>query len=244
MRFFLANGGAASAQQSPHHADDLGSEVAQCEADAASAWLEQSFAGVPVVSADKAGRLTVDSPAVVRDSTISSARYGVSIREREAPDDRRIALRNVLISDLVSQQRYGAGIKTHRQSADMQLFLIDVVIKPNWPDWLSYEETNYDGIVLDGAQSIFAQNLSITDWNADSAIDNKAEVSQFVRLSVSGPGHRPLRYWRAGPHYLVHSRIETPAEGTMLWFSDCDAATLFVYETRFNGLSRLTEDQV
>jgi hypothetical protein len=53
---------------------------------------------------------------------------------------------------------------------------------------------------------------------ADAALDIKAEKSQHVGLTVQeppgGPGHRILRFWKAGPHYLVDSTIGATDHGS------------------------------
>jgi hypothetical protein len=103
---------------------------------------------------------------------------------------------------------------------------------------VSYAETNYDGLVLDGAAAIYAEDLTIRDWNADGGIDDKAQLSQFVRLVIEGAGNRALRLWGAGPHYLVESRLDNDGslgEGSLLWFSDCDAVEVRIYGSTFNG---------
>lgn len=215
-----------------------------CGSAAAEKWISETFADAPEITGNLTGRTEIESPAWVRDAEISGGKYGLSLRAREDPDNRMVAITTVRITDLESDDRFGAGIAAHRDDADMELYLSDVLIEPDWPEWQSYDETNYDGIVLDGARAIYAQDVTIAGWNADSAVDNKAEVSQFAGLRVAGPGYRPLRYWRAGPHYLVQSAISKPGGGTLIWFKDCGSTTLFVHDTSFNDLPRLTEDMI
>lgn len=231
----------ALAQSSTHSGEY---SMIDCENNLAAKWIADNFAGIPIVSGMFTGRQEVESPVWLKDVTISGARYGVSVHETKSPEDRRVAMTNLRVSNLRSKTRFGGGIKTHNSSRNMSLFLLDVTITPKWPNWISYENTNYDGIVLDGAAALYAQDLIIRDWNADAAIDNKARESQLVHLSISGPGHRPMRYWRSGPHYLVHANIKKPNPGTLLWFKDCSDTSVYIYKSTFNGLDRLTNDMI
>jgi len=215
-----------------------------CEARLAKEWIAAAFSGAPVVTGHRVGRVELESPVWVREATGSAARYAFDLRDRRPPEDPRAAFTDVDISGLRSSSRFGAGIRTHRDGPAMQLFLVDVTIAPGWPDWVSYQHTNYDGVVADGAAALFAQNLTITDWNADSAIDNKATISQLVRLEVTGSGYRPLRYWQPGPHYLVDSTIRRNGPGPLIWIQDCESTRLFVHETTFNGQARLTDAMI
>lgn len=216
----------------------------QCEGRLAQTWVAEQFADVPQVTGRFEGALQIDSPAWLRDVQVSGARYGISIRGRPPPHDPRVALTNVHVGDLISRRNYGAAIRTHRKAPLISLFLVDAVIAPNWPDWSSYGDTNFDGLLLDGALGLYAQNLTVQDWHADAAIDNKAQRSQLVRLTVLGPGHRPLRFWRPGPHYLVHARIETPGGGALLWVKSCKNMDLRVFSSSFNGQPRLAEQDI
>lgn len=224
--------------------NDLLGDKHSCESQAAVNWIAANFAELQTITGTFKGRMDIEAPAWVRDALTSDGKYGFSVRTGSSSTDRRVAFTDVQITDLRSSDRYGAGIRTNARYQDVELFLSNVYIEPNWPNWDSYEATNYDGIVLDGASVIYAQSLTIRNWNADSAIDNKARVSQFVDLSVVGAGHRPLRYWEPGPHYLVDSTIRKPGSGTLIWFKDCDAATLFVYRSSFNGSPRLSDEMV
>ncbi len=228
----------------PGHAADESPAAEACESRHAQDWIARNFSDAAVVTGDFRGRRELETPVWVRDATASDARYAFSIRETQRPNDPRAAFSNVEIVDLRSSNRYGGAIKTHRSSPGMQLFLSDVRIVPNWPDWVSYEETNFDGMVLDGAVALYAQNMIISDWNADSAIDNKALTSQLVRVEITGPGHRPLRYWQPGPHYLVYATLDRPNSGPLIWFKDCDYAVLRVYRSNFNGRTTLPDDAV
>ncbi|EPX84978.1 hypothetical protein [Salipiger mucosus] len=215
-----------------------------CEIRLAQGWIEDAFRDTPVIGGTFSDRLEVETPARVRQARLTEARFGLSVRHGAEGEDRRLALSSVTISDMRSHDRYGAAIKTHRSDPGVSLFLADVTLRPGWPAWDSYETTNYDGLTLDGAKALYAQGLTISEWNADAAIDSKAEVTQLVNVTITGPGNRPLRFWRPGPHYLVHTRIEKPTTGTMVWFRDCDGARLVVHASRFNGAPRLSPEQI
>lgn len=210
-----------------------------CRTESAKRWISANFADAAVITGSFSGRQEVETPTWVRDAYASDAKYSFTVRTEATSEDRRAAFTDVRIENLRSGDRYGAGIRTTARDTLIELFLADVHIEPNWPDWDSYDTTNFDGIVLDAAKSIFAQSLTIANWNADAALDIKADVSQFVDLQISGPGHRPIRYWRPGPHYLVNATIEKPGGGTLIWIRDCDATTLVIHGSLFNGASRL-----
>jgi hypothetical protein len=200
-------------------------------------WIIAHFAGLPTVNGNFTSRTTVETPALVRDATGCCAKYAFDVREQAAPDDRRVGFVNVIIEDLTSSDAFGGGVQTASASG-VVLFLDNVQIEPNWPAWVDYATTNKDGLVLDNAAAIYAEDLTIRNWNADSAIDNKAPISQFVRLTLEGRGNRTVRYWGAGPHYLVASNLTNAGgagEGSLLWFQDCGAATVRIYDSKFNG---------
>ena len=184
------------------------------------------------------------APALVRDAQLNAARIGFSLRRGPEGAVPQIALVGVSAQNMQSSDRYGSAIKTHRNDAGLSVFLNDVTLRPGWPNWVSYEETNYDAITLDAAEALYAQTLTITDWNADAAIDSKAERTQLVNVSITGDGFRPLRLWRAGPHYIVHSRIDKLGGGTLIWLKDCDQARLRIFASQFAGAPRLTPAQV
>lgn len=203
----------------------------------AAAWIIEHFAGAPEVTGDHDSRTRVETPALIRDATGCCAKYAFDIAEEDAPADPQVGFVRVMIRDLVSSDAYGGGMVSAR-APGLETFMADVTVEPNWPDWISYSETNKDGLVLDDSAAIYAEDLTIRNWNADSAIDNKAPISQFVRLTIEGRGNRALRYWRDGPHYLVESTLENTGglgDEAVLWFSDCDAVVLRVYDSTFNG---------
>jgi hypothetical protein len=92
------------------------------------------------------------------------------VREQALPDDRRVGFVNVQIRNLESSDAYGGGIQS-ASAPGLVLFLDDVQVEPNWPTWVDYSTTNKDGLVLDGAAAIYAEDLTIKNWNADGAID-------------------------------------------------------------------------
>jgi hypothetical protein len=212
----------------------------------AAAWIEAHLADAPVVTGDFTERVKVETPALIRDATGCCAKYAFDMEETRAPDDRRVGLVNVAIHELTSGDAYGGGISS-AYAPGLVLYLANVTITPNWPTWESYATTNYDGMVLDESSAIYAEDLTIADWNADGAIDNKAPISQFVRLTIAGQGNRGIRYWGPGPHYLVDSHLENlggSGEGSLLWFSDCDAAVVNIYGSTFNGADTVPAELV
>lgn len=205
----------------------------------AAAWIREHFAADAHHTGAFDARTRIETPALVHDATACCAKYAFDVREEAAPDRREVGFVEVSIADLVSSDAFGGGVQTSG-AAGATLFLANVTIDPGWPTWVSYAETNYDGLVLDDSAAIYAEDLTIRDWNADGAIDNKAPISQFVRLRIEGAGNRGIRYWGDGPHYLVDSTLENAGglgEGSILWFSDCDAIELRVFASTFDGSS-------
>ena len=220
----------------------LAAEDSVDSVDSAIAWIEQNFQAVPVVTGSFNSRQNLQMPILVKDADASNAKYAFSLRDDDLNNDRRAAFVNVSITDLiVTNSRYGAGITTSRSFPETVLYLANVYIEPNWPLFEDYDTTNQDGIVLDGADQVYGSNVTIHNWNSDAAIDNKANISQFVGLVTSGSGYRAMRYWRDGPHYLVDSQIDTN-NGTSVWFRECDTTELYVYNTTFNGSPTLEPD--
>jgi len=228
----------------PVFAQERDAALVACETRAAKEWMADSFAGAKVMSGVFDGRVRVTTPALVRDAHLSAARIGFSVRQGPENMPRQIGLSGVKIEDMRSHDRYGAAIKTHRNDPGISVFMSDVALRPAWPDWVSYDTTNYDAITLDAAAALYAQAVTIDEWNADAAIDSKAETTQLVDVVITGPGHRPLRLWRPGPHYIVHSSIDKPGEGPLIWVKDCATAQLRVFGSRFNGARRLAADHV
>lgn len=234
--------GATDSGRAGDAALEVDASAADASADAgarlgAAAWIRMHFADAPTLDGSFERRTRVETPALIDGADACCAKYAFDAVEEEAPDLPEIGFIDVEIHDLVSGDAFGGGVQVSR-AAGATLFLSAVTIDPGWPEWVSYDSTNYDGMVLDDAQAIYAEDLTIRDWNADGAIDNKAQVSQFVRLTIEGRGHRGIRYWRPGPHYLVESSLENTGglgEGSVLWFRDCDSVELRVWDTTFNG---------
>ncbi len=225
-------------------AQDSDPQPVACETAAMRDWLFANLSAAPVLSGAFEGRVEVTAPAIVTNAELTRARIGFSLRRGDETEAPRIAFVGVTINDMRSHDRYGAGIKTHRKDPGITLFLADVTLRPGWPGWVSYDKTNYDGLTLDAAAALYAQAVTISDWNADAAIDSKADVTQLVHVTISGPGHRPLRLWRPGPHYIVHSNISKPGGGALIWLRDCDRAQLRIFASRFNGVPRLSSEHV
>ncbi|SFF03084.1 hypothetical protein SAMN04488523_11563 [Sulfitobacter brevis] len=228
----------------PAMAEQRDPSLLACETQATQNWIAEAFAGSEVLNGAMEGRVEVKAPAVIRDATLERARIGFSLRHGPEGTERRVAFVNVAVTDMQSHDRYGAAITTHRKDPGLSVFLSDVALHPGWPIWESYETTNYDAITLDAAEALYAQAVTIIDWNADAAIDSKGQTTQLVDVAISGNGNRPLRLWRPGPHYLVHSSIEKPGGGTLIWLKDCDRTRLRIFASRFNGADRLSADQV
>jgi hypothetical protein len=224
-------------------------EAASCADLVAEEWLEQTFGPAPPEAGTLTGRQRLETPVWLRGAVIGGAKYAVSLRR--GPEDGVAVLSGLRIGPLTSRDAYGAGIRVEGPDSDtvapdseVTLFLHDVTIFPDWPDWRSYGETNYDGVDFGAPGALYGHAVRIGDWNADAALDIKADRSQFVDLEVSGSGNRPLRYWRAGPHDLIASRIDRPDSGPLVWFADCDAVTLRVHDTLFNGAERLPPERI
>lgn len=205
-------------------------------------WLQTEFAGAPTLTGDYTKRTGAETPVLVHDASVTGAKYGFDITELEAPVDPRVALVNVRVTNLVSNDIYGASFQTAKASG-AHIFLSNVYLEPNWPHWVSYSETNYDGMVLDGSEDIFAEDVTVKNWNADCAADIKSKRAQFVCFRTEGNGHRTLRYWNVGPHYLVKSSINNE-DGAILWFNQCTGAKVNVYDSTFNGSPTIPADKI
>jgi len=205
-------------------------------------WIAQAFGGTATLTGHFAVRTHVELPRLVHDATGTDAKYAFYLEDGEAPVDPRVAFVNVAISDLVSTDAFGGGIQSSA-APGAYLYLSNVSIEPNWPMWESYQTTNYDGIVLDGSEALYAENLTISNWNADSAMDIKSNEAQLVCLETSGDGNRTLRFWRAGPHYIVNSSVNN-GTGDIVWISDCDTTEIRVFDSTFNGEPTIPADKM
>jgi hypothetical protein len=208
----------------------------------AGEWIIMHFADAPIVTGELEGRIYVETPALVLDASGTNAKYAFDAREEEEPVLAEIGFVNVSVIDLMSDDAFGAAISTAYAPGAIA-YLDNVYVEPNWPAWVDYATTNYDGIVLDESAEFYAEDLTIVSWNADCAIDIKSPITQMVRLETMGGGNRTLRYWESGPHYLVESSVNNP-DGTVLWFSDCGAVTLNVYDSTFNGEDTVPESAI
>jgi hypothetical protein len=241
----LADGANEATPPTDGAADAAPGDAAQSDAGTAADWILNHFAGDPVMSGDFNSRTTVEAPHLVMNATGTNAKYAFDCRDESAPTINEVGFIDVTITDLVSSDAWGGGIITYTDG--MTLFLSNIYVEPNWPMWQDYSTTNKDGIVLDGASAFYAEDLTIKNFNADSGIDNKAMVSQMVRLNIDSPGHRSLRYWRDGPHYLVDSSINnsgTAGDGDLIWMNNCSTTTLNVYNSTFNGSSTIPANKI
>ncbi|MGV3619689.1 MAG: hypothetical protein ACO1OB_02670 [Archangium sp.] len=241
-----ADSGEAFDARSEPDAGAVDAGMTQVDAGSARDWILANFADAGMKTGTFTTRQHFETPVLVQGADFCCSKYGIDLREQVAPDDRRAAFLDVTIHDLVSPDAFGAGIQTANADGAV-MFLKSVHIEPNWPSWVSYSTTNKDGLVLDGSAAIYAEDLTIKNWNADGAIDNKADVSQLVRFKMEGRGNRGIRYWRPGPHYVVESTLENTGglgEGSIFWFSNCTGAVVNIYASTFNGSPTLPANEV
>lgn len=219
----------------------------------AEAWIANHFSDITPRTGIKTGRQNVETPAYFKNYTGTGGKYGIDAYEKSAPDDRRIGLVNVKISANVSTDIYGASLYNANTTSgtDIKWYMKNVTVEPDWPNWISYSATNYDGITLDnlsgGTTEIYAEDLTVRKWNADAGIDNKSAKSQFVRLTIEGAGNRSLRLWRPGPHYIVDSRIDNPGglgNGVIVWMKDCSTTDIRVWNSTFNGTKTIPSNKI
>jgi hypothetical protein len=214
----------------------------------ATTWILANFGNgkFPVKTGNFSSRVYTETPVLVKDATACCGKVGFDLREKSSPTDPRAGFVNVRVTNLKSTDAFGGGVHT-AYAPGAKVYMSDVYIEPNWPNWVNYSTTNKDGIVLDSASAIYAEDLTIKNWNADAAIDNKAQVSQFVRLATIGRGHRTIRYWRSGPHYIVNSALQNTGglgEGSLMWFKDCSTAVVKIYNSTFNGSSTVPSTKI
>jgi hypothetical protein len=205
-------------------------------------WIHTELAGVPDFTGDFTKRTAVELPRLIHDSSVTNGKYGFDLKDEVDPGDPRVALVNVNIHDLTSPDAYGGSFQTAGAPA-AKIYLSNVYLEPNWPAWVSYDTTNYDGMVLDGSEEIFAEDVTVKNWNADSAADIKSKRAQFVCLRTEGDGNRTLRFWNVGPHYLVKSAVNNET-GALVWMKTCTGALINVYDSTFNGAPQLPADKI
>jgi hypothetical protein len=208
----------------------------------ANPWIQTEFAGVPDFTGDFTKRTAVELPRLIHDASVTNGKYGFDLKDEVDPGDPRAALVNVKIHDLTSPDAYGASFQT-AGAPGAKIYLSNVYLEPNWPAWVSYATTNYDGMVLDGSEEIFAEDVTVKNWNADTAADIKSKRAQFVCLHTEGDGHRTLRFWNIGPHYLVKSAVNN-GTGALVWMQTCTGARINVYDSTFNGAPELPADKI
>jgi hypothetical protein len=204
-------------------------------------WIAEAFADVPELTGDFDSRQYVELPRIIRDATATNAKYAFDLRDDEEPVDPVAAFVNVTVTDLVSPDEYGGAVQT-ANAPGVSLHVSNVYLEPGWPEWDDYDTTNYDGMVLDGSAAIYAEDLTIQGW-ADAALDIKSERAELVCLRTGGGGHRALRFWEPGPHYVVASTIDNDL-GSLVWFEDCSGATLYVYGSTFDGEPTIPEGEI
>jgi hypothetical protein len=205
-------------------------------------WIMTELAGVPDFTGDFTKRTAVELPRRIHDASVTNGKYGFDLKDEVDPIDPRVALVNVNIHDLVSADAYGGSFQT-AGAPGAKLYLSNVYLEPNWPAWVDYATTNYDGMVLDASEEIYAEDVTVKSWNADSAADIKSKVAQFVCLRTEGDGNRTLRFWNVGPHYLVKSSVNNGA-GAIVWMKTCTGAKINVYDSTFNGEPQLPANKI
>jgi hypothetical protein len=204
-------------------------------------WVRQHFAdlGAPTRTGELAGRVTVNSPTLFDNAHVTGDKYGIDVLGSSF---------GVVNSTIEGQQPRpgdptGASIRTRDGSSPTVGYLADVILNPGLPPWVGYSTTNFDGTDYDAqgpSSALYTLNVTVRDW-ADAALDIKAEKSQHVGLTVQappdGPGNRALRFWQAGPHYLVDSTID--GSPTLIWVSAAahDDFELRVWKSTFAGQS-------
>jgi hypothetical protein len=252
-----------------------------------NAWINDSFKNAQLVTgplgalAPNGNYWTWNTPVFVKNAQCQGGYYCQSIMTPYAnglgAQPARAAFEHVTISNQIVDGGYSASIWTSPTGPacagcagdpPFDLYLNDVTITPNWPPWVNYQTTNFDGITADGglwAGHIYAQDLNINGWD-DAAIDMKGAQLQAVRLHTEGSGFNTLKLWggtnEAVPPvvvtptviYLVNSTINNdrynPAkggahpiagatDGGLLWTWNCSTLVLNVYNTTFNGASTL-----
>jgi hypothetical protein len=208
----------------------------------ANPWIQTEFADVPDFTGDFTQRTAVELPRLIHDASVTNGKYGFDLKDEVDPGDPRVALVNVNIHDLKSADAFGGSIQTSG-APGAKLFLSNVYLEPNWPAWVDYSTTNYDGMVLDNSAEIYAEDLTVKNWNADSAADIKSKRAQFVCLRTEGDGNRTLRFWNVGPHYLVKSAVNN-GTGAIVWMKTCTGARINVYDSTFNGAPQLPTDKI
>ncbi len=223
------------------------------ETTSAERWIINNFNGITPISGTKTGRQNIETPAFLKNYNGSGGKYTIAAVDTTTPDDRRIALLNSKFTNPYSTVRYGASLHSSQYTSgiNMKWYISKVYVEPNWPKWVDYATTNYDGLTIDGPQGtnteLYAEDLTIKNWNADAAIDTKATKNQFVRLTIEGSGNRSLRLWRPGPTYLVDSRIDNPGgsgNGALVWMKDCSTTIVRVWNSTFNGSTTIPTSKI
>lgn len=208
-----------------------------------NSWIAKNFSAVRQVTGNSTSRKNIEAPVLVSDvNSACCGKYAYAVYDKYSPKNPRSAFMNVHIKNLKSSDRYGAGISTSNSYPGNEVFISNVSIEPNWPNWRGYSNTNYDGVTIDAADLLIAKDLYIKNWNADAAVDTKALKNQFVGLRIYGRGHRAMRIWRPGPHYIVASDINNDGglgEGSLIWIKDCRNTVLNIYKSKFNGSSKI-----
>jgi hypothetical protein len=208
-------------------------------------WLLKHFTNAPKLTGKLEERTQVEAPHLIQDVDVCCGKYALDLEPNNNNQNLEVGFLNVKISELMSNDIYGAGVRT---SSPIDVFMVNVEVNPMWRLWQGYDQTNYDGLDFDGGGKIYIDGLTITDWNADGGIDVKAdEGTQFVNVTIKGTGNRAIRYWRQAKHYLVNSSINNDGkngDGVLLWFRYCDQSTLYVYKTSFNGLDKVSANDI
>jgi hypothetical protein len=208
-------------------------EVAVAAKSGATQWIESAFASYPVLTGDFTTRTNVEAPALVKNATGCCSKYSFDMQDNVAPNIKEIAFVNVAMKDMSSPDAFGSGLLN--TTTGMSVFVANAYIEPNWPLFVDFTTTNYDGIVINTGAGFYADQLVVKNWNAHAAVDTKAQINQIVGLRTIGQGQDAIDFWRDGPHYIVNSSLNNSNPSRLIWINDCTSATIYVYNSTFNG---------
>ena len=240
-------------------------------------WILANFAGIPTYTGDISGfrdhgNGRIAEPAFIRDGTCAGSYYCIRIttpanNPYPTGTNAWVAFMNMTISDGVINGRYGASIFIDGDGEGWNdyasVFMSHVTLAPNWPPWVGFDTTNFDGMTVDGGHihgCVYLEDVNISGW-ADAALDLKTGCLQAVRLHTEGSGFNTLKIWAYDdahalrPLYLVDSTINNStyadfsippdwAEGGLLWSYDCSKLKLKIWNSTFNGSPTIPRDRI
>ena len=226
-----------------------------------NSWIAKNFSDARVYENSWSSR-KLETPFWARDAERNGGKYCFEVRTDDHNRDTRAAFTNVKGLDpgkfltnpnAGSNTAYYAGIKTNSVGKGVNvydLFLSHVLLETNYPDFNSYNTTNYDAMTLDSTRALYAEYLTIRAQGGDAAIDNKANYTQLVNCDIRGPVHRTLRFWGRGPHYIVNTRLENlKPDGSsngnaLIWAYNGDTVDIRVWNSTFDGSPTLSPRRI